>query len=107
MFASVKQSAVENRQHPRKECSVSIEHANYSETNRKAFISNISQGGAFVHTRDFPDIGQDVLMKVQLPNLPKPMAIMGEIVHRNSDGMGVKFNMRLGASAINSFIKSI
>jgi len=46
-------------------------------------------------------------MMIHLPALPKPMAIILEVVRHDPNGMGVKFNKGSGASAINSFIKSI
>ena len=107
MLACVKEKTVETRKYPRKKCSVRVGYADYFETNRITIISDISQGGAFIHTHDFLDIGQDILMKVKLPGLPKPMAIIGEVVRHHPDGMGVKFNLGLGTSAIRSFITSI
>ena len=107
MHSALKQKLVEKREYPRNRCSVNVEYSDDLETHREAIISDISPGGAFIDTQNFLGNGQDILMKVQLPGLPKPMAIIGEVVHHNSDGMGVKFNTGLGASAINSFVKSI
>ena len=103
----LKQNFVEKRKYPRNRCFFNVEYSDDFQTNRKAVISDINQGGAFIDTQDILDVGQDILMKVQLPGLPKPMAIIGEVVHYNPNGMGVKFNPDLSTSAINSFIKSI
>ena len=107
MHTTVKQKLVEKRRFPRNKCSINVEYPDDLETHHKAIISDINQRGAFIDTRKFLDIGQDILMRVHLPVLPKPMAIIGEIVRHSSSGMGVKFNMESGVSAINSFIKSI
>ena len=83
-----------------------MEYSDDLETHHKAVIRDINQAGVFIDTRKIMDIGQDMLIKIHLPGLPKPMAVMGEIVHHSNKGMGVKFNMEFGVSAIKAFIKS-
>lgn len=107
MHATIKQKSIEKRKFQRKKCSLHVAYSDNTVTHRRAIISDIHQGGAFINTRNRLDIGEDFLMKVHLPGLPMPMAIIGEVVRYNSDGMGVKFDMEFGASAINSFIRSI
>lgn len=107
MHSGVNQKLVEKRRFPRNKCSIDVEYPEDFQTHYKAVISDINQAGAFIETRKLPDIGKDILMRIHLPALPKPVAIIGEVVRHNSSGMGVKFNMRVGASAINSFIKSL
>ena len=107
MHATVKQKSIERRKLPRKKCAVTVAYSDDTGTHRQAVIRDMNQGGAFINTRNCLDVGEDFLMKVHLPGLPMPMAIIGEVVRYNSDGMGVKFNMQFGASAIHSFVRSI
>ena len=102
-----KQKLIEKRKYPRKNCSINVGYAAYLDTNHIAIIKDICQGGAFIDTNSFLDIGQDILLKIQLPGLPKPMGIIGEIVWHHPNGMGVKFKMGFGASVIESFIENI
>ena len=106
MHTSAKQTLIEKRKFLRNKCYLNVEYSDDLETNHRAVISDINQAGAFIDTQKIMDIGQDMLIKIHLPGLPKPMAVMSEIVHHNNKGMGVKFNMEFGASAINAFIKS-
>ena len=107
MTAIEKQKSVEKRKYARKKCSINVGYGAYLDTNHIAIIKDISQGGAFIGTDCFLDIGQDILLKIQLPGLPKPMGIIGEIVWHHPNGMGVKFKMGFGASVIESFIENI
>ena len=106
MHVSAKQTPIEKREFQRNKCRVNVEYSHDLETHHKAVISDITQAGAFIDTHKILNIGQDMLMKIHLPGLPKPMAVMGKIIRHSDKGMGVKFNMAFGVSAINSFIKS-
>ena len=105
MHNIAKQKLVEKRRFFRNECSVNVEYPDDSGTHNKGIISDISHGGAFIDTRKVLEIGQDILMRVHLPELPKPMAMIGEVVRHSPNGMGVRFNMTFGISAINSLLK--
>jgi Tfp pilus assembly protein PilZ len=102
-----KQKLTEKRKYPRKSCSINVRYAAYLDTNHIAMMKDISQGGAFINTNSFLDIGQDILLKIQLPGLSKPMGVLGEVVWHHPHGMGVKFKMGFGASVIESFINNI
>ena len=106
MQTNIEQKPIEKRKFPRKKCYVNVEYPDDLATHHKAIIRDINQAGAFINTREFLDIGQDILMQVHLPGLPKPMTVIGEIIRHGINGMGVKFNLKFGISAINAFMKS-
>jgi Tfp pilus assembly protein PilZ len=107
MTAIEKQNYLEKREFRRKKCFINVGYAAYLDTNHIAVIKDISRGGAFIDTQSFLDIGQEVLLKIQLPGLPKPMGIIGEVAWHHPIGMGVKFKMGFGASVIESFMDTI
>ena len=58
------------------------------------FIQDISGSGVFIKTSQTFSIGQTILMTFMSPDKQKPFKINGEIVRANTDGIGVKFEIK-------------
>jgi hypothetical protein len=96
----------EKRTYSRTNCSIPVGYA-FLDTDHTAIINNISQQGVFINTQNLPEIGMNILMTIQFPNVPDPITIIGEVVWHHPQGMGVKFNMGLEASLIYSYLEDM
>ncbi len=78
------------RKNPRKPWVIPVE-LEIKDQSFKKFIKDISKGGVFIESQTPFSIGQETRLTFQLPNVSKPLEVIGEIVRSNSQGVGVKF----------------
>jgi hypothetical protein len=52
---------------------------------------NISKGGIFIETRNPLRIGQIATLVISRTKIEKGVMLKGEVVHRNSEGFGLRF----------------
>ncbi|MFO7737013.1 MAG: PilZ domain-containing protein [Desulfatiglandaceae bacterium] len=62
------------------------------------FIHDISVGGVFIETAESIAVGQDILTMIPVPNSPRSIKVMGNVVRKTPHGIGVKFRRRSGNS---------
>jgi len=79
----------DRRRHARRPCSIGV-----TCTMNRVFadyIKNISRGGVFIET-DAPCLpGDHLAMMFALPNQEEPVKVMGKVVRRAPEGVGVRF----------------
>lgn len=87
------------REEPRVQRVLNVTYKN-RESFMHAYTANISKGGLFIQTNNFLKPGKQFILRLQLPNIPKPFQIHCEVIwarKRESSfpnrvpGMGVKF----------------
>jgi Tfp pilus assembly protein PilZ len=57
----------------------------------KGFIKDISTGGVFIETRGNLTVGKDITLTFSSPHQQEAVRIAGEVVRKNTLGVGVKF----------------
>ena len=92
-------SLAEKRKFPRKECSVPVGYAVLDE-DYTALIENISYGGVYIDAETILDIGQDILLNIQLTEDTQPFTVIGEVAWHSPKGMGVRFKMGFDLSML-------
>ena len=90
----------EKRKFPRKECSVPVGYAVLDE-DYTALIENISYGGVYIDAETILDIGQEILLNIQLTEDAPPFTVIGEVAWHSPNGMGVKFKMGFDLSMLS------
>ncbi len=55
------------------------------------FVKDISRCGMFIETSQSFSVGQKIAIKFQVPTSKKVFKIIGEIVRRQENGIGIKF----------------
>lgn len=58
------------------------------------FIHDISVGGVFIETGESVDVGQEILTMIPVPNSPRSIKVIGNVVRSTPNGIGVKFRRR-------------
>jgi hypothetical protein len=58
------------------------------------FIHDISVGGVFIETGESIDVGQEILTMIPVPNSPRSIKVIGNVVRSTPNGIGVKFRRR-------------
>jgi len=96
-------SLAEKRKFPRKECSVPVGYAELDE-DYTALIENISYGGLFIDAETLLDIGQEILLNIQLTADTQPFTVIGEVAWHSPKGMGVKFKMGFDLSMLTELV---
>ena len=96
-------SLAEKRKFPRMECSVPVGYAELDE-DYTALIENISYGGVFIDAETLLDIGQDILLNIQLTDDTQPFTVIGEVAWHSPKGMGVKFKMGFDLSMLTGLV---
>jgi len=54
-------------------------------------VMDLSEGGAFIEIGDDIEIGEKIELSLTYFSIDKPIRIVGEVVSKRSNGMGVKF----------------
>lgn len=62
---------------------------------KESFIKDISRCGMFIETKSPFVISEIITMKFQVPSSRKMFKIIGEVVRRQKNGVGVKFKRQL------------
>jgi Tfp pilus assembly protein PilZ len=73
------------------------------------FIHDISEGSLFVETSNKFSVGQEVIMTFISPDYQKSLKVHGEIIHTQTDGIGVKFKIesQVQESVLKSYVNMI
>jgi len=82
--------AGESRKHPRTSCSIPTVIQSNSRKAR-GVIQNVSYGGVFINCSEELSTGQRVFLTIPLKKKRKLITRAGEIVWRNQNGLGIKF----------------
>ena len=93
-------AVAEKRKFPRMECSVPVGYAILDE-DYTALIENISYGGVYIDAETILDIGQEILLNIQLTEDRQPFTVIGEVAWHSPKGMGVKFKMGFDLSMLS------
>ena len=93
-FKAKKVCAKENRQHARTIRLVEVDFVIQDRAYR-GFIFNISDGGAYIETRETFSVGQKLVLAFPSPNSKKHVKKTGEIIRTDKNGIGVKFEESL------------
>ena len=73
------------------------------------FIQDMSEGGLFIETSNDFSVGQKIIMSFSSPDYQKPFKVHGEIIHVQTDGIGVKFKIKsqVQESVLKSYVDMI
>jgi len=73
------------------------------------FIQDMSEGGLFIETSNEFSAGQKIIMTFISPDYQKPFKVHGEIIHVQTDGIGVKFKIesQVQESVLKSYVNMI
>jgi len=73
------------------------------------FIQDMSEGGLFIETSNEFSAGQKIVMTFISPDYQKPFKVHGEIIHVQTDGIGVKFKIesQVQESVLKSYVNMI
>lgn len=81
---------LDEREAPRKTCTIAVNFE--SQGNRfQDTILDISAAGVFIQTEESLEVGQGITLRFSFSGTEENLDISGEIVWRNSRGIGVKF----------------
>jgi hypothetical protein len=58
------------------------------------FIHDISVGGVFIETGESIAVGQEILTMIPVPNSPRAIKVVGNVVRSTPNGIGVKFRRK-------------
>lgn len=74
----------------RKQCKIPI---NYATQNRifSDYIADISKSGLFIKTREFLNVGEEIVLSFNMQGYDRPFKIRGKIIRSNKEGIGVEF----------------
>jgi hypothetical protein len=87
----------ESRRYPRTSCSIpTVIQSNSRRT--RGVIQNVSYGGVFINCSDRLPIGQRVFLTIPLKKKQKLVTRAGEIIWRNQNGLGIKFEDQAAAA---------
>lgn len=70
------------------------------------FISDINCWGVFIQSAHRVPVGESVILNIPLMGNDHSIKVVGEVMWANSQGMGVRFNMGMAASLVNTIVKS-
>lgn len=88
-----KQIGTEARSSERMDVSMDVLVAVPGETLMTMKTGNMTQNGVFLisRNRDLPEIGTEVILTMdEMLQSTEPTAIVGRVIHKNGQGMGVK-----------------
>lgn len=88
---SLEETEIALRGHNRKSCMLSIDYK-VEGHNYEGFMLDISPAGAFIETGENFTAGQQINLSFSLPNSPRRLIIIGEILWKGLLGIGVKFD---------------
>jgi len=79
---------IEQREHPRVECLVAYD---LDDWDHQTYVKNISLGGAYIATEHPVSIGPEIELTLTAQNPPRSCDIIGRVVRRDKEGIGVRF----------------
>ena len=88
---SLEETEIALRGHTRQSCMLSIDYK-VEGHNYEGFMLDISPAGAFIETSEPFTAGQQIDLSFALPNGPRQLKIIGEILWKGLLGIGIKFD---------------
>jgi Tfp pilus assembly protein PilZ len=72
-----------------------------------SYILDINQHGAYIETNETFAVGQEMKLTFASPNSRRPLNITGEVIRRDAQGVGIKFQnlTTLELDTIRSFVE--
>jgi len=80
----------EKRSSTRKVCRIPVRYK-YNEHIYNSFVINISREGCFIETPQPLQIGEKILLEIQMDGEDQPIEINGDVANANRLGMGIEF----------------
>jgi Tfp pilus assembly protein PilZ len=87
---NLEETEIALRGHTRQPCMLSIDFK-VDGHNYEGFMLDISPAGAFIESDDPFTAGQQIDLSFSLPNSPRQLKIIGEILWKGLLGIGIKF----------------
>ena len=81
---------LDERETPRVPCSIDVDYTTQDQKYTNTIL-DISPAGVFIETDDPPEIGQKITLIFSFLTSEDHFEVVGEIVWRSSQGIGVKF----------------
>ncbi len=81
---------LDERESPRNSCSLTVDYQS-QDSEHSEHILDIGTGGVFIETTEPIAVGQDLTLNFTFPDSQDTIKVDGEIVWRNTKGIGVKF----------------
>jgi len=81
---------LDERESPRKSCSLTVDYQT-QDNDHSEHILDIGTGGVFIETTEPIAVGQELTLNFAFPDSQDTIKVDGEIVWRNTKGIGVKF----------------
>ena len=100
---SEKTGSKDRRRHPRQPCSLKVGYATM-DLSFIDFITDINCWGVFIQSDKKVPIGESVSMTIPLHGEEQSIKIIGEVMWTGPQGMGVKFNMGINMSVLNTLL---
>jgi Tfp pilus assembly protein PilZ len=88
---SLEETEIALRGYNRKSCMLNIDYQ-VEKRNFQGFMLDISPAGAFIETDELFTTGQQINISFYLPNNPRQLNVIGEILWKGMLGIGVKFD---------------
>ena len=93
----------DRRKHTRHKCSLSVGYATM-DLSFIDFIKDINCWGVFIQSDRHVPVGESVIMTIPLHGDEQSIKIIGEVMWSNPKGMGVKFDMGISTSVLNTLL---
>ena len=92
------------RNHPRQACSLKVGYATM-DLSFIDFITDINCWGVFIQSDKAVPVGESISMTIPLHGDEQSIKIIGEVMWSGPQGIGVKFNMGVSTTVLNSLLK--
>ena len=94
----------DRRNHARQACSLKVGYATM-DLSFIDFITDINCWGVFIQSDKNVPVGESVSMTIPLHGDEQSIKIIGEVMWSGPQGLGVKFNMGVSTTVLNSLLK--
>ena len=93
----------ERRQAVRHACTQEVGYA-IQDASYIDYIQDINAWGVFIQSEQQIPVGENILMTIPLLCNGTSIKVVGEVVWSGPEGMGVRFDMGIGATAVQSIL---
>jgi len=93
----------ERRQADRHACNQEVGYA-IQDASFIDYIQDINAWGVFIQSEQQVPIGESILLTIPLLCNETSIKVVGEVVWSGPEGMGVRFDMGIGATAMQSIL---
>ena len=94
----------ERRQADRHACRHEVGYALH-EASYIDYIQDINAWGVFIQSDKQLPVGKTILLTIPILSNGTSIKVVGEVVWSGVEGMGVRFDMGIGATAVQSILK--